>query len=358
LVGYNNTKFLAGARCQIWPRWYTIVLLRMKTNIGSRWQTSEGAKLASEVLRYLADGASLHALGLAEHEGRIDLRGLRAADVRKVELPQQSFRSVRKLEGQLEFRNVHWEGLDLSDAQLSHFRFFNSLMANCRFDRSQCEDWRLWATNVIQSSFVSANLRAAVLGPWYEGRGNTYKFVNFSQADMRKLVSPAATYEDCDFSNARLESIDFQSSSFIRCRFAGELREVMFYDHGFKTGKPDPNPMEDVDFSKAKLRWVAFRRLDLERVRLPHDEDHLIVMNYPCVLKNAFEKLANARERHEIELRGLLKNYLKWVGSNQTIGIFSRLDFAEAWGKAGEEFAVNLLCRAESECANEAGRPN
>jgi uncharacterized protein YjbI with pentapeptide repeats len=324
----------------------------VKTNIGSRWQTSEGIELASEVLRYLADGASLHALGLAKHEGRIDLRGLCAADVRKVEPPEQSLRSFRKLEGQLELRNVEWEGLDLSDAQLSHFRFFNSLMTNCRFDRSKCEDWRLWGTNITESSFISASLRRSVLGPWYEGRGNTCKLVNFSKADMWKLVSPAATYEDCDFSNARLESIDFQSSGFVRCCFAGELREVMFYDHGFETGKPDPNPMEDVDFSKAKLRWVAFRRLDLKQVRLPHDGDHLIVTNYPCVLQHALQKLTHAKERHEIELRGLLKNYLKWVGAEQKIGIFSRLDFVDAWGKVGEEFATDLLCRAENECTN------
>jgi len=42
----------------------------------------------------------------------------------------------------------------------------------------------------------------------------------------------------------------------------------MFYDHGFKTGKPDPNPMDDVDFSEAELRMVEFRGLNLDRVPL------------------------------------------------------------------------------------------
>ena len=51
----------------------------------------------------------------------------------------------------------------------------------------------------------------------------------------------------------------------------------IFYDHGYKTGKSDANPMEDVDFTNAELRMVEFRRLNLDRVAFPSDDHHVPV---------------------------------------------------------------------------------
>jgi pentapeptide repeat protein len=133
----------------------------------------------------------------------------------------------------------------------------------------------------MRTSFLNADLRNGVLGAWHEGRGSRYSDADFSDSDLRGITSPAATYTNCNFANARLDGIDFQASGFVRCRFAGAVSNVTFWDHGFKTGKPDPNTMEDVDFTQAQLRWVDFRRLDLERVRLPSTPGHLIVTGYP-----------------------------------------------------------------------------
>jgi uncharacterized protein YjbI with pentapeptide repeats len=102
-------------------------------------------------------------------------------------------------------------------------RFWDSSLEGCRFDGARCHHVGFVRTEVTDCSFVGADFRQAVLGTWADG-GNVFCRVTFGDAD-------------------------FQSSSFVRCRFAGELREVMFYDYGFKTGKQDPNPMEDVDFT-------------------------------------------------------------------------------------------------------------
>jgi len=320
----------------------------MKNQLRDRWRTPEGALLTQEVFRAFLAGEDFHGLNLGEHEGRVDLRGLAAPEVRK--LPPGT--SIHLLEGQLVFKSIRFENLDLSGARLNHFRFFNSTISNCRIDEAQCEDWRLWATDVCTSTFISSNLRQAVLGAWYEGRGNNFKFVDFSKADMRDVVSPAATFTDCNFSHARLERIDFESSGFVRCHFAGELRDVIFDHHGFETGKTEPNPMEDVDFTKAKLRNVEFRRLNLDRVYLPQDGDHLIITKYPCVLRKALEALAGTNTPYELGLTGLLENKLKWLGSKQEIGVLNRLDFSELWGSQGEEFAVKLLHSMENLCQN------
>jgi hypothetical protein len=92
----------------------------------------------------------------------------------------------------------------------------------------------------------------------------------------------------------------------------------MFHDHGFKTGKPDPNPMEEVDFSEAELRSVEFRRLDHDRVKFPQSTDPLIVHHYECVLERAVRELQP--DGLWKGLRALMEHRLKWVGPRQEVG--------------------------------------
>jgi uncharacterized protein YjbI with pentapeptide repeats len=301
-----------------------------------RWRGAGGQQLAREVWKRLAAGASLHDLGLGEHQGRIDLRGLMAPEVNKEELPPFRNWGLHRLTGYLELKNIQLEGMDFSDAMLAHMRFFHARIANCKFDHADCRDWKVRATDVTGTSFVRSNLRNAALGTWYAGRGNRYEFVDFSRAEMRGLLSSTATYADCDFSNARLDKIDFQSSSFIRCRFAGEVREVLFYDHAYKTSKEELNRMEDVDFSKAQLRWVEFRHLDLDRVRFPEDDNHILLKNYGCVLRKALIAAKKSRHPSSRGFAAVLQNRLKWIGPKQGIGIINRLDFRDSGGLEGQ----------------------
>jgi len=314
-----------------------------------RWRTPDGERLAKEVFGRLTAGKSLRDLGLGEHDGRVDLRGISApAPVQKGAREQQGW-VIQEVGGLVKFERVKLVDLDFSGSRLESLRFFNATIANCRFDEARCQDWRLWAVDVTDTSFVGADLRKAVLGAWYEGRGDVYERVNFSRANLRSIVCPAATFVDCDFGDAQLAKVDFQSSSFIRCRFAGLLREVMFYDHGFKTGKPDPNPMEDVDFSQAELRMVEFRRLNLDRVKLPTSSDQLIVHHYRCVLERALRELQG--DARWSGLRVVMEHRLKWAGPRQEVGEFNRRDLVEMGDEAEAEFAVKLLHRLEAECA-------
>ena len=120
--------------------------------------------------------------------------------------------------------------------------------------------------------------------------------------------------------------MDFQSSSFIRCRFAGVLGEVIFWDRGFETGKPDPNPMEDVDFRDATLLWVEFRRLNLDRVWLPDGPDHLLLKPYREALTCAARKLpADDRAGH-----ALISHRRKWCGPAQQVGVIHEGQLAQS----------------------------
>lgn len=326
----------------------------MKTRSGDyriRWTAPDGRQLSKEVWRRLVARVSLHDLKVGEHEGRIDLRGISVPEVTKEELPPFRNWDLYRLRGQLEFRNVSFEDMDFSESTLKYLRFFNSRIINCRFDNADCKNWAVRASDVERTTFIKSSLRNAGLGIWSEGRGDIYKFVDFSHADMRGLISTSATHIDCDFSHARLDKVDFQSSSFIRCRFAGEVREVIFYDLAFKSKKQDPNPMEDVDFSAAQLRWVEFRRLNLDRVRFPEDPDHLVVRNYRCVLERALDAAGRVQTVGSRGVIVILKHRLKWIGPQQMVGVFNRLDFREGGGIEEERLAVDLLRRAEQECS-------
>lgn len=339
------------ARTQVRARWNDLAVVTKMTDreLVTRWKSGDGEQLVQEVFGRLLSGKPLADLRLGEYEDRIDLRGLPLPRPEALNTFQKAGWVVQELGGLLKFEGVRLENLDLSQSQLEGCRFIRSAISNCRFDQARCQDWRLWAVEVTNSSFVGADLRKAVLGAWYEGRGDTYRRVTFSGANLRSIVCPAATFIDCDFGTAQLAKVDFQSSSFVRCRFAGLLREVIFYDHGFKTGKPEANPMEDVDFSDAELRMVEFRRLNLDRVTFPRSDDHLIVRNYRCVLERAVRELQeDARWKG---LRAVIEHRLKWAGPRQEVGEFNRRDLLEAGGEAEAEFAADLLRRLETECA-------
>jgi uncharacterized protein YjbI with pentapeptide repeats len=299
----------------------------------ARWRTPEGEELAAEVASRLLAGRPLDGLALDEHEGRLDLRGLTVAPAGAEPLTVRSARFQR---------------LDLSGARLEQLRLFGCGIDDCRFEAASCREWRLWACDVTASSFAGANLRSSMLGGWDGGRGNVFRGVSFTRADLRGLVCPTATFIDCDLSDATLVKVDFQSSGFIRCRFAGELREVIFWDHGFQTGKPDPNPMEDVDFSEAELPFVEFRRLDLDLVRLPRDDRHVVVEHYRCVLRRAAAALAGDDTVAGRRLAAGIAHRLKWAGPRQRVGVFHR----ESLGRTDEEVAAAaaLLRRCEMEC--------
>jgi uncharacterized protein YjbI with pentapeptide repeats len=342
---------ISRAQVRIWRDDAAVLMTEAMTekDLVVRWRTKEGEGLAKEVLGRLLAGKSLDDLQLGEHDGRVDLRGIAAPASERLGAFERKGWVVQELGRPLKFERVQLVNLDFSGGRLESFRFFNTTISHCRFDEARCQDWRLWAVDVTDTSFVGADLRKAVLGAWYEGRGDVYQRVNFSHANLRSIVCPAAAFIDCDFGDAQLAKVDFQSSGFVRCRFAGMLREVMFHDHGYKTGKPDPNPMEDVDFSEAELRMVEFRHLNLDRVKFPNSSDHMVVHHYRCALERAVRDLESDTAHRG--LRTVLEHELKWAGSHQKVGVFNRRDFVEMFEEDGADFAVALLRRRETDCA-------
>ncbi|MFI6285363.1 pentapeptide repeat-containing protein [Streptomyces sp. NPDC051018] len=309
------------------------------------WRPAEGGRLAREVFARLLSGRPLTGLALDEHRGRLDLRGFPA--------PGQTVRAEMADAGEIpaafvdlpEIAGRTLEGLDFTGADLADAVFFDSVLADCVFDRARFSDPRVWSTEIRDCSFRDAPLADLVLAADH-GVPTVCTRVDFSGADLRRMVSRETTFTDVDFSGARMSDIDFHASAFIRCTFAGPLRRIIFWDRPPGAPGDSVNPMEDIDFTGAELRWVEFRGLRLDRVALPPDGAHVVVGDYRRVLERAIERLSVVSPH-----AAAFGHQLHWAHPQRTTGIWFREDLGDT--EEEREAIVTVLREAEKECGGE-----
>lgn len=314
-----------------------------------RWRTASGQTLSEEVLARLMAGRPLDELGLEKVEGRIDLRGLPAPVPRRLARYEQAGWFIEKLGNLVRFEEVALRGLDLSGASLDSFRFHRCIIENCLFDGARCHDWRMWESRTRETSFRKADLRRATLGPWSAGKGNTFSRVDFARADFRDCTSMTAIFEDCDFSRARLDKVQFQRCGIVRCTFAGILDEVEFDGRVFEPDMREPNRYEDIDMSDALLRLAEFWGIDLPAFRLPHDPGLRVIRNYPCVVTAAVKALQGRDDKAGRVLRAVLSDE-RTVKRGYPFGLSNRADWVLLGGEELAELADATLSKAEDAC--------
>jgi uncharacterized protein YjbI with pentapeptide repeats len=297
-------------------------------------------QLAAVIWRRLVTGRSLDDLALPLIEGRIDLRGLHAPDPSVARRYSVERFDVTELFHLLEARNVGWRGLDFSGCRLPSLRFFDSTIENCRFDGAHCRDWRMWGTTIEETSFRKTDLRDTALGGIDRGRRNAFRRVDFANADLRQSVHGSADMIACNFDHTRLDKVDFQGTVFVDCVFAGELNEVQFFRHKFRGEALPPNEMKGVDLRRADLYYCEFRKLDMDDVRWPEDDAHILVKEYKATLDLLLERLEGRQDKTSRSLRAMLEFRQKWAGENQQEGVFNKRELIE-WG--GEELVAEFL---------------
>jgi uncharacterized protein YjbI with pentapeptide repeats len=323
-----------------------------------RWRDEPGMRLAARVLDRIQTGQPLGDLPVGRHEGRIDLRGFAAPDPdvvptgRVTDVHDDAGIASRLSGGKVGFHGVTLADLDLTAARLESLRFFDTTLRNCRFDNARCQDWSGWNLTVEDCSFGLAHLRGSALGTWYQGRGNRFDRVDFSGADLREISCQAASFTDCDFTDARLETVEFGACEFVRCRFGGLLDEVRFRaEPSVGVDTSARGRLEDVDFSAAILRWVEFRGLSLDQVQLPPEGDeHVLVQNYPQVVRHMVDLLADDHTSDIRRLRSRMQVELKRLDDNRDVGLWHRDELGET--PQQQHQAYTLLHRAERDCSH------
>jgi uncharacterized protein YjbI with pentapeptide repeats len=239
----------------------------------------------------------------------------------------------------LELRKRRFEGVDFSSQTTANLRLFDCDFIGCCFDHSRFVDLRIWGTSFRRCSFRKAMLREAALGGLIEGRYNVFEDTEFGDADLRGSSYVSAIFDRCDFEDANLAKVDFNGSRFASCRFAGELRETKFAAVAFGHEDLEPNCMLDVDFRRAELHWVQFRKLDLSNALLPEDEAHVALPEYRLFLERAVAWLKPRRELEARKVRAVLEACLRHA-ANKGLGVLNRRDFyaeSEACGMLFDE---------------------
>jgi uncharacterized protein YjbI with pentapeptide repeats len=274
-------------------------------------------------------------LGLERADGRVDLRGIVSPprELGPGRHPSSEYTTDAIATG------VAWRDLDFSKARIGSIKIRHGIIDNCVFDGASCLHLGMWATRVTRSTFLKADLRAAVLGGVETGKRNEFCEVNFSGADLRESVYDAANFTRCTFSNTKLRKVNFWGSVFVDCTFEGVLDETTFARYGQSEPKSPTNEMRGVDFRRAELRSVEFYGLDLEDVKWPERGDHLVIHDFVKTLDKA---IAEMNTNPEIRVRGLaayLGGYRQHAGPNQKTGVVHLGDMAKLAGRdAVDEF--------------------
>jgi hypothetical protein len=217
------------------------------------------------------------------------------------------------------------------------------VIEDCVLDRARCHDWRIWESEIRNSSFCGTDLRETALGPWKAGAGNRFNQVDFTQADFRGAAMITAAFADCDFSGAKLDKAKFLRCGLVRCRFAGLLAEVVFDGRVLHPEQREPNLCEDLDMSGAVFRLTEFRGFDLTAVRLPNDPALRVIHDYPRVLESAIEALQDREDDVGRALRAVITNEQRGLERGHPLGFFNWDDFVSFGGKEHAAVADKLL---------------
>ena len=311
----------------------------------ARWLTDEGAASADEVFARLVSGRPLGSLGLAEHEGRVDLRYLTAPIARRLERFEHRGWFVSRLGDLVEFHGARLSGLDFTGASLSNLRFHDAKVLDCRFDAATCTDWRLWGTELADCEFVGGNLRNSALGTWQDDRGNAWLRIDFSRTDLRGTVMWGTSFADCVFDGSRLDGVSFEQCALARCRFSGRLRRVTFDGRPLE-GRRTPDPLEGIDLSGASFEEVEFLGYLLDRVALPDDPDLTLVHDFRRVSERALDLLGDDESRSARMLRAELTNRLRMMRAQSEDNVLNRRDYAASAGAEFADRALELFRRA------------
>ena len=164
-----------------------------------RWEGEVGSALAREVIARLQSDARLDDLQLGEYGGRVDLRGLPASPVPVGKERRVGSLVLQPTRGIVELTGRTLSDCDFSGSLLDDWRFRDCQIANCCFDRSRCQRWALWHSQVTACTFIGADLRGGLLGTYPEGGRVSWNEVDFSRADLRGTSALCAQFNQCDF---------------------------------------------------------------------------------------------------------------------------------------------------------------
>lgn len=310
-----------------------------------RWKTPQGSLLAAEAVQKLTGQRQGLPEGFGAYEGRRDLRGLVVSAPKSRGRVSAGHLSAEVASDLVELRRARWEKLDLSHAKLPSLRFFESEILDCRFDEASCRDWRLWASEVSDSSFGRTDLRESAIGTWQDERRNVWRRVSFDMADLRGALLLGCYLEGCSFLKSRVSNAQFQHVTMRDCTFSGAMKDVLFDCRDF-LGKPVADALVNLDFTEATFEDVEFRGCRFDGLKLPQSQGIYPIPSFPRVARRVLDLLKDNPSVEARMLRSELTVALKLPGRDDSVGIFNRRDYLASGGEPLADLAESLLMEA------------
>ena len=201
----------------------------------------------------------------------------------------------------------------LQRAELDGLLWTHSRFTSVDFSHASMRDFTDRANLFRDCRFVRTNLNQATFG--FEGSQFIDCSFERSLATTTAFVRPL--FVRCMFAG-NLRDVDFEASSFSECKFVGRIEGGWFrngYQHASlnnEFGTPATNPMKRVDFREAILWGVAFSgNVELSSLSLP--AEHFLVDEWPERVKRVAEL-----GRNYPELRSASDRFLKVFGPGAT----------------------------------------
>ena len=253
----------------------------------------DGVDTWAEVVRKLGAGADPASLDLRRlPDGYLDLRKAkfhRPATVGKISVVDRGVALYRP--GKTKLVGVRLQRVDLTGADIRESIWEDFHFEEVRMDRIKAKDTIFATGRMERVTFTRADLRGTHYGQ--RSRDSPHMIdVDFVDCDLRGSTYSHPQFQRSRFSNANLTRVNFFGSRFEECVFEGLVDEVIF--NGWDSD-PDPkiqalrNPMRNVDFSRAELKYVAFSRgIDITTCRLPA-QGYILIPHPRQTLQRALE---------------------------------------------------------------------
>jgi uncharacterized protein YjbI with pentapeptide repeats len=224
----------------------------------------------------------------------------------------------KKFEGQsfsfIDIVNTEWHGCSFIDCEFDSAVFRRNVFINCRFVR------------VIFSGCLFTDCQLAVNSGKKAG---IFENVQFENCQLTRTDFNFPVIKDCSFTNNIYTEMDFDGSRLYNTRFVGEMDTVEFRGYSvlattdkwgiFKSVDPRKfkNPMENVDFTQARLRYVGFSHgINLSNCRFPDDGNSFLIRSpracftkVKAIIEHGWNPADKKRALHLIDTFLFTKNH-------------------------------------------------
>lgn len=321
-----------------------------KIALTNRWKSKEGQLRLEEIINNLIKGIPLSSIkGLEKYCGRWDFRGAKLSVIEKEQKIETEGHSFVKKTGSLKIKNTTIESVDFSFADISYSLFEKSIIKDCLFEETIAKEIRIVACEVLDCVFRKSNFSYSYLNENIGSNSGSFINVQFIETNFKESIFYFPIVENCVFADCNLRATNFDGSRMKNCTFIGKVDSPWF--SGFSINahksvlgifnrvdpKQYPNPMENVDFSKAVLTGVAFRNgIDLSKSKFPKDESYLIVRNIKKTFLTAKEKISKEWEGEDrrIGLHMIENVYYTKDYHNQSMSVIDRYLLLEQFGES------------------------